>query len=391
MERIIYLDNAATTFPKPVDVVSEIGSILRYRCGNPGRSGHKIAVSAAQTVYDCREKIASMFGGDADNVVFTSNATHAINLAIKTTLHRGDHVLISDIEHNSVLRPIAALAKRGLISYDIYASSENPDELLHNVLCLIRPNTAMVCANHHSNICSFITPIRVLGELCRRRGLIFLVDASQSAGVLPINMKKDCIDLLCAPGHKALYGPPGVGFTLFGDRFSNPEKLPDTFIEGGNGIYSAERFMPNFLPERLESGTLALPAIAGLSKGIDFVRSFPENRIHSYESELCAHLRKRLSKLDRIRFYHKNNGSVLLFSVLGCDSEEFASQLDNYGICVRAGLHCAPLAHKKLGTPQDGAIRVSFGAFNSERDVRDFASACENILKNMRIKGIDKK
>ncbi len=384
MERLIYLDNAATTFPKPAEVISEVSSILRYRCGNPGRSGHKIAVSATQTVYDCREKLASMFGCEADNVIFTSNATHAINLALKTTLHRGDHVLISDIEHNSVLRPISALAKRGLICYDIYESSEDPETLLHNISRLVRPNTAVVCANHHSNICNFVIPIRQIGEFCRRKGIIFLVDASQSAGILPINMKTDCIDLLCAPGHKALYGPPGIGFALFGERFSRPECLPDTFTEGGNGINSADRLMPDFLPERLEAGTLALPAIAGLSKGIDFVRSFPQKRIHSYESKLCSYLRRRLSELDGVRFYHEKNGSVLLFSVLGCDSETFASCLDGYGICVRAGLHCAPLAHKKLGTPPDGAVRVSFGAFNTERDVRDFVMASEKILRSVK-------
>ncbi len=387
MEKTIYLDNAATTFPKPAEVISEVGSVLRYRCGNPGRSGHKIAVSASQTVYDCREKLASMFGGEAENVIFTSNATHAINLALKTTLRRGNHVLISDIEHNSVLRPIAALAKRGLICYDIYEASEDPEVLIRNISRLVRPNTAMVCANHHSNICNFIIPIRPLGEFCRRHGFIFLVDASQSAGILPINVKTDCIDLLCAPGHKALYGPPGIGFALFGERFSDFECLPDTLLEGGNGINSAERFMPDFLPERLEAGTLALPAIAGLSKGIDFVRSFPQKRIHAYESELCSYLRSKLSELGGIRFYHDKNGSVLLFSVLGCNSESFASYLDGYGICVRAGLHCSPLAHKKLGTPPDGAVRVSFGAFNSERDVRDFTMASDKILRSVKKHG----
>ncbi len=380
MDKTIYLDNAATTFPKPAEVVSEVSSVLRYRCANPGRSSHKLSVSASQTVYDCREKLAEMFGGDAENVIFTSNATHAVNLALKTTLRRGDHVLISDIEHNSVLRPVAALAEKGLISYDIYEASENPETLILNILPLIRPNTAVICACHHSNICSFVIPIRELGRFCRKRGICFLVDASQSAGILPINMKLDCIDLLCAPGHKALYGPPGIGFALFGDRFNAPEHLPDTFTEGGNGIASGERFMPEFLPERLEAGTLALPAIAGLSKGVDFVRSFPNGKIHSYESGLCSYLREKLSAYERIRFYHKKDGSVLIFSVLGCDSETFAARLDEYGICVRAGLHCAPLAHKKLGTPNDGAVRVSFGVFNSERDVRNFIMATDKIL-----------
>ncbi len=384
MDKIIYFDNAATTFPKPAEVISEVGSVLRYRCANPGRSSHRLAVSASQTVYDCREKLADMFGGEPENVVFTSNATHAINLALKTTLRRGDHVLISDIEHNSVLRPVAALAEKGLISYDIYEASDDPEMLIRNVSSLLRPNTACVCACHHSNICNLVIPIRTLGELCKKRGICFLVDASQSAGAIEINMKADCVDILCAPGHKGLYGPPGIGFALFGDRFTALEYLPDTFTEGGNGVASADRAMPDFLPERLEAGTLALPAIAGLSKGVDFVRSFPKGRIHSYESELCAYLRDKLSAYDRIRFYDRKNGSVLLFSVSGCDSETFAAELDKYGICVRAGLQCAPLAHEKLGTPNDGAVRVSFGVFNSEREVRDFVMATERILKGLK-------
>ncbi len=383
MEKTIYLDNAATTFPKPAEVISEVSGLLRYRCANPGRSSHRLSLSASEAVYSCREKIAEAFGGEADNVIFTSNATHAVNLALKTTLRRGDHVLISDIEHNSVIRPIAALAKKGMISYDIYQASEDPKTLICNISRLIRLNTAMICACHHSNICNFIIPIRELGAFCRKNDICFLVDASQSAGILPISMKSDCIDLLCAPGHKSLYGPPGIGFALFGDRFSSPEHLPDTFTEGGNGIASADRSMPDFLPERLEAGTLALPAIVGLSKGLDFVRSFPKGRIHSYESGLCAYLREKLSRYEQIRFYDRKNGSILLFGVLGCDSETFAARLDDYGICVRAGLHCSPLAHRKLGTPSDGAVRVSFGVFNTERDVRGFVTATEKILKDM--------
>ncbi len=381
MDKIIYLDNAATTFPKPAEVIAEVTGTLRYRCENPGRSSHKIAASAAQTVFDCREKIGAMFASDSENIIFTQNATHAINLALKTTLRRGDHVLISDIEHNSVLRPVATLAEKGLISYDIYEASDDAQILCERVRTLIRPNTAMVCACHHSNICNFVIPINALGSLCRENGLIFLVDASQSAGILPIDMEKDRIDLLCAPGHKALYGPPGVGFVIFGRHLLESGIIPDTFTEGGNGIASLETFMPNFLPERLEAGTLPLPAIAGLSRGLDFCRTFPQSRISVYETELCAYLRSRLSQYEQIRFYHEKNGSVLLFSVCGFDSEEFASHLDDFGICIRAGFHCAPLAHKKLGTPPDGAVRVSFGAFNTERDIRAFISATERILR----------
>ncbi len=383
MDKIIYLDNAATTFPKPPEVISEVRSVLRYRCGNPGRASHRIAMSASQTVYDCREKLGAMFEASPENVIFTQNATHAINLALKTTLRRGDHVLISDIEHNSVLRPIYALSEKGLITFDIYRTSEEKGETVYNIKKLLRENTAMVCACHHSNICNIVQPLEELGAFCRENGILFLVDAAQSAGVLPISMKKYCIDLLCAPGHKGLYGPPGIGFAVFGDEFSVPDLLPDTFTEGGSGIDSMNPLMPEFLPERLEAGTLPLPAIAGLSKGVDFVRGFPKGRLHSSETELCAYLRTKLSEFERVRFYHSKNGSVLLFSVLGCDSEAFSSKLDDFGICVRGGLHCSPLAHKKLGTPPDGAVRVSFGAFNTERDVRDLIYACDRIFRTL--------
>lgn len=383
MEKILYFDNAATTFPKPAEVISEVTSVMRYRCGNPGRSSHKIALAASDAIYECREKLAGMFGGSPEKLIFTQNATHALNMGIKTVLHRGDHVLISDIEHNSVIRPVAALAQRGLITYDVYTACEDSGQQLRELMSKLRPETSMICACHHSNICNFLLPIREIGAFCLRKGIVFLVDASQSAGTIPISMEKDNIDLLCAPGHKGLYGPPGTGFIIYGNRFDDPENLPDTFTEGGNGIRSTESKMPDFLPERLEAGTLAVPAIAGLAKGADFVRTFPQNRLYQQECDLYQRMRTNLKTFDRIRLYGEKSGSILLFSVSGCDSEVFASALNEYGICVRAGLHCSPLAHRKLGTPSDGAIRVSFGAFNTEREVNEFCSVTEKLLKQM--------
>ena len=200
MQRIIYLDNAATSFPKPPSVIAEVTSVLRAGCGNPGRSSHRLSLAAANTVYGCRERIAELFGGEAERVVFTSNASSALNLAIKTTLRRGDHVLISDIEHNSVLRPVAALKKKGLIDFDIYESFEDGEATVRELKRRLKPSTKMVCACHHSNICNFILPIERIGRFCRENGLIFLVDASQSAGILPINMNisAPCEIMFCA-------------------------------------------------------------------------------------------------------------------------------------------------------------------------------------------------
>lgn len=384
MERTIYLDNAATTFPKPAEVIAEMTSVMRYSCGNPGRSSHKIALRAAEKVYECRENIANYLGSTPERVVFTSSATHSLNLAIKTTLRKGDHVLISDIEHNSVIRPIATLAEKGLISYDIYVSHSDPEKQIAELNSRIRPYTAMICACHHSNICGLVLPIREIGAFCKKHGVIFLVDASQSAGILPISMDKDGIDLLCAPGHKGLYGPPGCGFAVFGSRFDDPAELPDTFTEGGNGIRSKEPFMPDFLPDRLEAGTLAVPLIAGLSKGIDFVRGFQKGALYKNETRLCSLMRKELGRINDLRVYGERDGSILLFSANGISAEGFAEALDSYGICVRAGFHCAPTAHEKLGTPKDGAVRVSFGAFNSERDVNRFCDCAESIVKRFK-------
>ena len=380
----VYLDNAATTFPKPRRVIAETERILRYACGNPGRSSHCLSMRAAETVYECRRKVAELFGGEDERVIFTSSATHSLNLGIKTALRKGDHVLISDIEHNSVIRPISALAERGLITYDVYEADADPARVLSEISAKTRSNTAMVIACHRSNICNLLQPIGAIGEYCRGRGITFLVDASQSAGCVDIHMKRDGIDILCAPGHKGLYGIPGSGVALFGDRFFDGGVCTlSTFMEGGNGIRSRDGAMPDFLPERLEAGTLAVPAIGALSAGIDFINGIGIPEIDRYEKRIFRRAMRGTSVFgDSLRTYGDGaEGGVLLFSVEGIGAEEMAAELDGYGICVRAGLHCAPTAHAKLGTPDDGAIRVSFGVFNTTRDVDRLWEVTEHILR----------
>ena len=386
----VYLDNAATTFPKPKWVITETDRILRYGCGNPGRSSHRLSMRAAETVYECRRKIADLFGGNDENVIFTSSATHALNLGIKTTLHKGEHILISDIEHNSVIRPVSVLAERGLITFDIYEANTDPAKVLSSIKSKLRTNTSAVITCHRSNICNLLQPIEHIGEFCRNRGIIFLVDASQSAGSVEINMEKEKIDILCAPGHKGLYGIPGSGFVIFGDRFSikeNDRHAPiSTFIEGGNGIRSRDTAMPDFLPERLEAGTLAVPAIGALSAGIDFVNTVGTQKIAQHERKLYQKLSGEFTAFNgKIRIYGDGEeGGILLFNALDIPSEELAEELNSFGICVRAGLHCAPTAHKKLKTPEDGAVRVSFGAFNTVWDVNYLLNAIDIILKKRR-------
>lgn len=379
MKNLVYFDNAATTFPKPRTVQEAVMRTIRLYCANPGRSSHRLALKAAEEVYACREKLAKSFGGKDENVVFTSSATHSINVAVKALLKEGDHVLISDIEHNAVYRPISALAKKGLISYDIYLSDSK--DITDELRSKAKPSTAMIIACHHSNICNLSLPLEAIGSFCRKRNILFLVDASQSAGILPINCFAQHIDILCAPAHKGLYGIPGGGFAIFSENAAESDRL-STFIEGGNGVGSKSPFMPEFLPERLEAGTLPLPAITALSAGIDFVNAVGTEKIRQKESRLCKLMRLGLEELDGIRIHSPTDGSIMLFSARDIPSEELASRLDSFGICTRAGIHCTPLAHKKLSTPsEDGAVRASFAFNNSEEEVMYFLNVCKKVLK----------
>ena len=381
MESLIYFDNAATTFPKPHSVLKAALDVMNGYCANPGRSSHRLAIKAAETVYDCRSKLAELFGGSDENVVFTCSATHAINMGIKSVLHRGDHVLISDIEHNAVFRPISALASKGLITFDIYRAHTDPDNLTRELASRIKPNTTLICACHHSNICNLCLPIRAIGRFCKRNDILFLLDASQSAGTIPINIEDDLVDILCAPAHKGLYGIPGCGFAIFSQALADSGNI-STFIEGGNGMASESPYMPDFLPDRLEAGTLPLPAIAALSAGVDFVRKNGIENIGKKEKALCKILRNGLLTINNVTVHSKTDGSILLFSVKGITSEEFSQRLDRHRVCVRAGLHCAPLAHKRLGTPDDGAVRISFGANNSKEEMFYALNVCEHLINH---------
>lgn len=381
MKNTVYLDNAATTFPKPRTVKTDVARLLSEYCANPGRSSHSLAMKAAEKVYSVRKSIADFFEGNDENVVFTSSATHSINLALKSTLRQGDHVLISDIEHNAVLRPISALSQKGVITFDVYTAYEDPMDQIKEIERRLQPNTALISACHHSNITNFVIPIGAIGRFCKSNGILFLVDAAQSAGTLPISIKRDCIDILCAPSHKGLYGIPGGGLSVFSNRPYELERL-STFIEGGNGAFSENPFMPDFLPDRLESGTLPLPAIVSIGAGLDFLKQHGYASILKKEKALCKEMRSGLLGIDGITVHSKTDGSILLFTLKNEPSEETASKLASYGVCVRGGLHCAPLAHNKFKTPNGGAVRISLGAFNTERDCEYLLYAISRIVKN---------
>ena len=379
---MIYFDNAATSFPKPHRVPEEQMRCMQFYGGNPGRGSHALAMAAAKKIYECREELASFFGSpNPENIIFTMNTTMALNTAIKGLLRRGDHVLISDMEHNAVFRPIYKLARDGVITYDVFETfptrvSRTPEMICASILEKIRPNTRMLICAHASNICSATLPLRELGAICHKKGILFVVDAAQSAGHLPIDMKEMQIDALCAPGHKGLWGPQGCGILVLGEGI-----VADTLIEGGSGYNSLEGNMPEDAPERYEAGTLPTPAIAGLLEGVREVKRLGIDYIQSRESALTTQLRERLITMPKVTLYAPHHtGSVLLFSLQDISSDNVGTFLNGHGFCVRTGFHCAALAHATLGTPPSGAVRVSPSLFNTTAQIDAFAESLKELL-----------
>lgn len=381
-DNVIYFDNAATTFPKPREVLSAMRDCAENWCGNAGRASHSIALRSAEAIYDARENAASFFGSKAENVIFTLNTTYALNMAIKGNMRSGGHMLISDMEHNSTLRPVARLAAERRISYDVFPTHKNGEplstaEIISGIISRLRPDTRLISAIHTSNVCSYTLPIREIGALCHRYGLVFCVDGAQGAGHSDINMIRDNIDVLCLPGHKGLYAPQGVGMMILGNGIN-----PQTLIEGGNGVNSRELSMGSILPEKYEGGTLCTPAIEGLSKGIDFLRSVGTSSISAHEKALWQKTFSGLSEISGIKIYECGfSGGVLLFSLDGVSSDDLGEALSKRGFCLRTGYHCAPLAHKTLCTDEGGALRVSFSVFNTEREVEMLVDAVYEISR----------
>lgn len=375
---MVYLDNAATTYPKPPEVTEAVVRCMTDFGGNPGRGSHRMAMLAAECVYTCREAAADLFGlTDPTRVVFTMNTTYALNMAIKCTVKPGDHVLIGSMEHNAVRRPVEKLAREGGITYDVFDAYGDTPTVMHSLKNHIHPNTRALVCTHASNVCNKTAPLREIGAFCRSRGICFIVDGAQSAGVHAVDMRRLPVDMYCVPGHKGLFGPQGCGMILFGsDRYVTNA----TLVEGGSGIHSFESAMPREMPEHFEAGTLPTPSIAGLAAGIRWVERVGVCEIHRHECFLFRRLYENLRNMSGVCLYDETPGAVLLFRVKDRSPSEIASQLDRAGICVRAGLHCAPMAHKVLGTGTDGAIRVSFSAMNTEEDVTAFTDALYNII-----------
>ncbi len=376
-----YLDNAATTFPKPMQVISAANNCLKNYSANPGRAGHTLSIKAAEAVYKSRKKCADFFGCDnVENIIFTLNCTTALNFVLKGVLNSGDHVICSCFEHNAVIRPLNALKDIG-VEYDVaHAFIDNDDATVNAFEALIKYNTKMIVCTHASNVFGAIMPIERIAKLCKDYGLLFLVDAAQTAGVLPINTKECGIDYLCVATHKGLYSPMGTGVLVAN------KPIDKTLIEGGTGSMSIMEMQPEILPDRFESGTLNLSGVAAISAGIDFVNSKGINNIYNSELALMQRLYLGLEKNRGVILYtpypkRKSFVPLISFNVKGMHSEEAAERLNSYGIAVRAGLHCAPLAHKTMGTIGSGTVRVAPSAYTTYNDIEYFLNCTKKITK----------
>lgn len=380
---MIYFDNGATTYPKPPSVPRAMMAAMREYGANPGRSGHRMSLRASETIYRCRENLARLFDTDKpENVILTYNCTTALNTVIQGVLKSGDHAVISSLEHNAVVRPLEALRASG-VTYSVAKVFEGDDEAtLNSFRSCFRANTRLVVCTHASNVFGVRLPAGRLAALCRLNGIRFCLDAAQTAGVVPISLKNSCIDYLCTAGHKGLYGPMGTGVLVI-----NSDLTPDSLIQGGTGSFSSDRGQPEILPDKYESGTPNLAGIAGLSEGVKFVLNRTPQGMERYEMRLAARLYDRLSSMDGVRLYSRRPESgthvpVISFNVGDMDSETAARLLDERQIAVRAGLHCAPLAHESRGTAQQGTVRAVMSVFNNERQIDYLAAAVKKIVNN---------
>lgn len=380
---MIYLDQAATSFPKPHAVYDEVLRCMTRYGGNPGRGSHALSLAAAEKIYDCRALAAEFFGvDDPARVFFTMNTTHGLNTVLKGLLRAGDHVLISDLEHNAVYRPLYKMEQSGRIALSTFPSMvgdprRNAMRICAGIARRMRPQTRMVVCTHISNICSLMMPIKEIGGFCHRHGLLFVVDAAQSAGHETILVDEMNIDALCVPGHKGLYGPQGCGMVILGKGI-----LPESLTEGGNGVHSLEGTMPDFSPERYEAGTLPTPAIAGLYEGLRAVREVGVETIAEHERRLYRCARDFLGNQKGVVLYAPEyEGSTLLFNFDGISAERTGELLNDAGVFVRSGYHCTALGHKTLGTPEGGAVRISFGMYNTANEVDALGMTVRKILR----------
>jgi len=381
---MIYLDNAATSWPKPPQVKEAMVKFMDEIGANPGRSGHSLSIEAARIIYKAREFLSALFHAkDSSRIVFTLNATESINLALKGVLKYKDHVITSSMEHNAVMRPLRDLEKRG-IALTVAPCFEDGTLDPREVEKEIRSTTRMIVLNHASNVTGTILPIREIGKIAREHDLLFLVDGAQTAGAYPIDVEKEGIDLLAFTGHKSLYGPQGTGGLVIGVRVKEKEMIP--LKQGGTGSRSEFEEQPDFLPDRFESGTPNSVGIAGLLAGIQFVLEKGIEQIRNHEISLIQKLIDGLKEFPQIRLYGPEYGldrtATLSFNVTHLPPSEVAFRLEReFGILCRPGLQCAPAAHRTIGTFPEGTVRFSLSYLNNEEHVDQALQAVNHLVR----------
>lgn len=381
---MIYLDNAATSWPKAPGVAAAMAEFIEYAAGNPGRGAHRLALAAGRTVERTRAQLAAFFGiSDPSRVVFTANTTAALNLAIKGLLRPGDRVVTTSMEHNSVVRPLYALAKRYGVQVEKVPAGRDGRVSAAAMISRITPQTRLVVMTHASNVCGALQPVAEVGAVCRRLGVPLLVDAAQTAGLFPISVGELGISLLAFPGHKGLLGPTGTG-----GLYVAPELELEPAVEGGTGTQSELPEQPRHCPERYEAGTVNTVGLAGLAAGLEYIAEQGLHALQEHELSLADRLRRGLAAIPGVRLIGADpdaastDAPVVSVVVDGRDSGEVAALLDReHGVAVRSGLHCAPDAHRTLGTLTTGTIRFSPGPFNTPEEIDAAVDAMRDIVR----------
>ncbi|HCL4549938.1 TPA: aminotransferase class V-fold PLP-dependent enzyme [Clostridium botulinum] len=382
----VYLDNAATTYPKPEKVYSSILNYMKNVGASPGRGGYENALTGDRMVYKCRQSLINLFNfNKIENVVFTSNITASLNILIKSIVKDGWHVITSSMDHNSVIRPLVSLEKSNKIELDILNCSKEGLINIEDFKNAIKDSTRLVVLSHASNIVGTIQPLETIGKICKEKGIYFIIDSAQTAGVLSLNFQNLNCNALAFTGHKSLLGPQGIGGFIIDDELNN---IATNFIEGGTGSLSESTLQPDFLPDKFESGTMNTPGIAGLLAGIEYINEEGLNAIKEREEYLSREFINGLLNIDSVKVYGPLDASLRTATISinssKIDNSELGFLLDSeFGIMVRTGLHCAPLAHKTIGSFPQGTLRFSFGAFNDIKDINYALYALNSILNRM--------
>ena len=377
-QNLIYFDHASTSGCKPQTVIEEINNYLSQVIASPGRGGYELEARAFDLVSSVRDRLAAMLGAEKkEQVVFTHNATHAINIILKGLLRENDHVIISSFEHNAVYRPIYKLYEERGVAFDIWQCNELGDFDIEDLKQLIRPNTKLIALNHASNVLGVFSPVIEAGTLARDYKIPFMIDVSQTAGLFPVNFGS-IADYIVGTGHKSLLGPPGVGYFYV----KNPDTL-STLYEGGSGVNSQSPYHPEKIPDKFEAGTINYLGIAGLKGSLDYISTYSQDLLRQEIMDLTRYAQNLLESVPNIRIYGTRDITrkvpILSFNIEGLFAGETAHFLHQNGICVRGGLHCAPLVHQAIGTFTKGAVRVSLGHSNTKQQIDQLCNLLGDI------------